>query len=125
MVNQISLVTAPDDIVQDGNRVLFINLNPEQTQLVSKCLQALENIPKLIVYVWHTEDNVDWLLDKNHKSKLILFNADNNSNDIITGYIAAQPNAYYFGTLGVLQHVNTNNILNLEQLTQLFSTHLI
>ena len=123
MSNQIILITEPDDTVQEGTRLLFVNLDPEQTQFVSACLNKLEKISTAIIYVWNTGDNTDWLLDKKLKSELILFNADS-GNDLLNGYLAAQSNSYYIGTLRMLNSVNVNQILEPEQLIELLTVHL-
>lgn len=120
MSNQIILVTEPDDTMQDGTRLLFVNLDQEQTQFVSACLNKLESISTTIIYVWNTGDNAEWLLDKKFKSKLILFNADS-GNDIVNGYLAAQSNSYYIGILRMLGGVNVNQILEQEQLINILA----
>lgn len=120
MSNQIILVTEPDDTMQDGTRLLFVNLDQEQTQFVSACLNKLESISTTIIYVWNTGDNAEWLLDKKFKSKLILFNADS-GNDIVNGYLAAQSNSYYIGILRMLGSVNVNQILEQEQLINILA----
>ena len=118
MSNQIILVTEPDDIVQDGERLLFVNLNPEQTHFVSECLGQVKELPVTIIYVWNTGDDINWLLDKKHKCTMLLFNADD-PNDLITGYLAAQPNSYYIGTLRMFNKANPNQILEQQQLTEI------
>lgn len=118
MSNQVFLISDPDDVHQDGVRVLFVNLDQEQTQFVSACLTELEQLPTVIIYVWNTGDDVEWLLDKKHKSSFILFNADN-INDIINGYLAAHKNSYYLGTLRALNKANVNQINSKDQLIDL------
>ena len=120
MSNQIILVTDPDDTVQDGKRLLFVNLSPAQTQLVSSCLNNLEEIPTVIIYVWNDGDDVDWLLDKKHKSSFMLFNAGS-PNDLVTGFMAAQHSSYYLGTLRMFNKANVNQILEPQQLTDVLS----
>lgn len=119
MISSITLVTSPDDTTQDGCRVLLVDLTPEQTQFVSDALHTVENTGKVIIYIWKTGDTVEWLLDKKHKSKHIIFNADS-TNDIITGYIAAQTNSSYLGTLKCLGAANNSAIYSLEQCASIF-----
>jgi hypothetical protein len=118
MTDKVILVTAPDDILIDGLRILLVDLDPEQTQLVSTALTQLETIPTIITYLWKTGDTVDWLLDKKHKSKLIIFNA-NSENDVIIGYMTAQPNSHYFGILKSLSIVNNSAIYNVDQISNI------
>lgn len=114
MTNSIILVTSPDDTDLDGKRILLVDLTPEQTQLVSNAISEVEGPDRIVVYLWRTGDNIDWLLDKKHKSKHIIFNADS-TNDLIVGYLTAQPNSSYLGTLKCLGGANNSAIYSLEQ----------
>jgi len=109
MSDKVIIVTAPDDVNVDGIRVLLVDLYQNQTHLLSQALSQLNNTPTIISYVWKNEESIDWLIDKKHKSDLIIFNADS-TNDLITGYMAAQSNSYYFGTLRSLHLVNKSAI---------------
>lgn len=116
MTDKIVLVTPPDDIFQDGIRLLLVDLNTDQTAILSEALKSLTESTASIAYIWHSlTDDVEWLLDKKHKSDIILFNAASD-NDLIVGYLAAQPNAYYFGTLKSLHIINSSAIYNTDQI---------
>lgn len=116
MTDKIVLVTPPDDIKTDGVRILLVDLTPAQTEILSQALFLLP--PSIdvtgIVYNWHSSDDVEWLLDKKLKSDIIVFNAES-ENDIIVGYMAAQPNSHYVGTLKLLTSVNTSAIYTVDQ----------
>ena len=118
MSDKVIIVTPPDDVQIDGLRILLIDLTHEQTNLISQSLTRLETIPTTITYVWNTSNDVQWLLDKKHKSFLKFFNADSD-NDAIIGYMAAQANSYYFGNLKSLSQVNQNAIYDTEQIFNL------
>jgi hypothetical protein len=105
MTDKVILVTPPDDILIDGIRILLVDLNSEQTQLISDALNRLTGDTTIISYMWNSKDNIDWLLDKKLKSQLIIFNADS-ENEIIVGYMAAQKNSHYFGILRSLTAAN-------------------
>lgn len=116
MTNQVIVVTPPDDVfLKDGVRVLCVDLRSEHTQVVSDAVNLLKSNETLIVYVWKKENSVNWLLDKKQKSQIILFNAESDYEQIV-GYIAAQANSYYFGTLRNLQEVNDKAIYDKDQL---------
>lgn len=120
MSDKIILVTPPDDILIDGVRVLLVNLTPDQSQIISTSLLRLENLTyPLIVYTWKSSEDYNWLLDKKHKSNLIIFNADDISTELIIGYMSAQPNSYYFGNLKDLHRVNKNAIYSAEDVLTL------
>ncbi len=117
MTDKVIVVTPPDDILVDGLRILLVDLTPDQTDLISQTLTRLETIPTIITYMWNNTNDINWLLDKKHKSDLIFFNA-NGENDVIIGYMAAQ-HSYYFGNLRSLSQVNKNAIYDTEQLFNL------
>jgi predicted DNA binding protein len=116
MSDKVLLVTAPDDVLVDGVRILLVDLVPEQQQIVSNALAQLATIPNVVLYIWNSSDDASWLLDKKSKSDTIIFNA-NSENDVIIGYMAAQSNSHYFGTLKILSLVNNSTIYNIEQVS--------
>lgn len=118
MSEKVIIVTAPDDVVYDGFRVLLVDLDNSHTAAMSQILNQLEFSNNAIFYMWKTGDDVEWLLDKKHKADYIVFNA-NSENDIIIGYLAAQKNAYYFGTLKTLDKANNRAIYNIDQILDL------
>jgi hypothetical protein len=118
MIDKIVLVTPPDDVLVDGIRLLFVDVTHPQSQMVYSVLTQFETIPTVIAYMWNSGDNIDWLIDKKHKSDIIIFNADGD-NDIIVGYLSAQPNSYYFGNLKLLSTVNRSAIYNTDQIYDL------
>lgn len=118
MTDKVVLVTPPDDFLQDGLRILLVDLDNAQGQLVSDALNSIAGFDTIIVYLWKTDSDVEWLIDKKQKSQLIIFNADS-ANDIITGYMAAQKNAHYFGTLKSLSKANNSAIYTTDQCGQL------
>lgn len=116
MTAKILVVTAPDDVGVDGVRVLAVDLTQAQGQVVSNALLRLDNIDANIInYVWHTDNNVPWLLDKKIKSDLIIFNADS-PNDLIIGYLAAFSKSFFFGALRDLHVVNNRQINDSEEI---------
>jgi hypothetical protein len=114
MSNKVLLVTPPDDVLLDGIRILLVDLVPEQQQIISDALTQLDSIPNVILYVWNSTNDINWLLDKKSKSDAIIFNADS-ENDVIIGYMAAQSNSHYFGTLKILSMVNKSTIYDTDQ----------
>lgn len=115
MSNQVIVVTSPDDVQNDGLRLLLVDLTPDQTQIISDALTQMIELPTVITYVWNSSENFDWMVGKKHKSDIIIFNADSD-NDILVGYMAAQLNSYYFGILKLLGKVNNSAIYTTEQL---------
>lgn len=119
MTDRVILVTPPDDVAaKDGVRILLVDLTSPQSKIVSDSINLLEDSQTLIVYSWTNGSDTQWLLDKKQKSQIILFNAES-TNDLITGYITAQPNAHYFGILKSLHHANDCAIYDVTQLVDL------
>jgi hypothetical protein len=123
MNDNIVAVTPPDDVLQDGDRLLLVDLTEQQMAVLSKALNEIELFNGIIFYMWRQGDDPEWLLDKKQKSKLIIFNAD--SNDHITvGYMAAQPNSCYFGTLKNLSKANIYAIYDVAQVVDILEKKL-
>ena len=118
MTEKIILVTPPDDIYLDANRLLLVNLEPDHTQFISDALNKLTKIYTTVIYIWENNNNTDWLFDKKNKSSIIIFDASN-QNELLTGYLAADPRSHYFGELRDLHVVNKRQILDIDDLVQL------
>jgi len=120
MSDQVVIVTAPDDFIQDSFRILLVDLDESQTQLVSAALLQLNHIGKLVVYKFSSGDSIAWLLDKKNKSNLIIFNADS-KNEQLVGYMCAQRKSCYFGTLKSLHLANKSAIYSVEDVVNLLT----
>lgn len=118
MTDRILLVTPPDDIQLDGLRLLLVDLDSGQSSVVSEALQRIQLDRLVVSYVWSFGQDIDWLLDKKHKSDFIIFNAES-ANEIITGYMAAQKKAYYFGQLRCLAEVNDKTLYEAQTILQI------
>lgn len=108
--DRILIATDPDDILHDGFRILAVDLDQSHSDIVSSSLLELSQV-NVILYVWKSTDNIEWLLDKKNKSDLIIFNAES-SNQTVVGYMAAQPRSCYFGILRDLNIVNNSVLLD-------------
>lgn len=114
MTDRVIIVTPPDDIEIDGIRILLVDLFQTQTQILSAAYNTLSTQHTIINYIWRNGDPVEWLINKKHRSDIVIFNADSN-NELIVGYLAAQSNSYYFGNLKLLSSANTSAIYNDSQ----------
>lgn len=118
MSDRILIVTAPDDIPLQGIRVAHVNLTSEQSGIVSSAMLQTTLPHTIINYVWTFNDPVNWLFDKITKCDLILFNA-NSPSELLIGWVSAQPQAHYFGTLKDLHIVNDQAIYSDEDILTL------
>jgi hypothetical protein len=114
MADRVLVVTYPDDSLEDGVRLLLVDLSGEQLHIVSEILARVETPTLVIAYIWKTGISTDWALDKKHKADYIIFNADS-SDQTLVGYLAAQQNSSYFGTLRSINRVNKSAILDTDQ----------
>ena len=114
--NKITIITPPDDILQDGVRILVYGCKEEHTLLISSVIYQLEDCKPTIIYVSNGQNDNEWTLDKKLKCSIIVFNAEAEDQTMI-GYLAGQTNSYYFGQLRTLNTVNSNRIDSKEQLT--------
>lgn len=116
MKNKITIITPPDDVTEDGIRILVYGCKEEQTLLISSVIYEIKECKPTIIYVCNGQDNSEWALDKKLKCSIIVFNAEAEDQTMI-GYLAGQTNSYYFGQLRTLNTVNSNRIDSKEQLT--------
>jgi hypothetical protein len=123
MTEKVLVVTRPDDVVLDGFRLLLVDLDSEQTKIISDVLLEITSSYTIITYMWGANDDSYWLLDKKAKSNLIIFNA-NSQSELVVGYIAAQRNSHYFGTLKNLAQANTKAIYGSEDCKALITLNL-
>jgi hypothetical protein len=118
MTDKILIVTAPDDTVVQGIRIVYVDLNQEQQAVISSALMQTSLTYSIINYIWNVGDSIEWLADKFIKSDLVIFNADS-FNQLIVGWVAGHHRSYYFGTLKDLHIVNTRAIYNVEDILTL------
>jgi hypothetical protein len=123
MTDKVFVVTAPDDVRLDGLRLLLINLKPEYTQIISDALAQIESSVNLIVYVAQTDKDINWFLEKKNMSDLMIFDA-NSEDQFIAGYLGAQPNSFYFGSLKYLSLINNSAIYDTTQVVELLEKSL-
>ena len=123
MTGQVLVVTTPDDVMIDGFRLLLVDLDADQTKTISDSLLKISSDTSVITYMWGSNDDSYWLLDKKAKSDLIIFNA-NSQNELIVGYMAAQKNSHYFGTLKTLAQANAKAIYASEDCESLITFNL-
>ena len=118
MTDKVLIATSPDDVLVDGFRLLLVDLDSNQTKVLSDTLLSLKLETTVIVYLWAGTDPISWLLDKRAKANLIIFNADS-ANELIVGYMSAQKKSHYFGNLKLLAGANSSVLYALEDCTTL------
>jgi hypothetical protein len=114
MTERVLIVTDPDDTLEQAVRIAIVGLTPDQSLIISQALTELDIGSCIVSYKWDNGDTVNWLFDKLYKSDVIFFNAVY-SDQTLVGYLAAQYNSYYFGTLRTLKEVNKSEIYSVDQ----------
>ena len=118
MSDKILVATYPDDTLLQGIRIAHLDLTEEQGQIVSNALFLPKFHTPIINYVWKPYEPLEWLFDKLYKSDLIIFNAESD-NQTLVGWLAAQSNSYYFGTLKDLHLANDRAIYSVDDISTL------
>jgi len=120
MTDKVLLVSNPDDILEDGARILLVDLNSDQSDIVSQSLLNSNSDIQSIVYTWFNGDSLEWLFDKALKSDIIIFNAES-ENQTLVGYFAGKSNSYYFGNLKSLYIIKKTAIYDVGQCSELLN----
>jgi hypothetical protein len=123
--DRILVVTPPDDTLLQGIRIVHVELTEEHSAIVSNALMQTTLPHTIINYVWRMGDSVAWLMDKIVKADLVIFNASPENNgaiELIIGWVAAQPQSYYFGNLKDLHMVNDRAIYSVGEILTLLET---
>lgn len=123
MNDKIFLISPPDDLPDDGLRILLVGLTTDQNELISSTLSQIEYKNKTLFYIWNVGDSISWLMDKKLKSHLIIFNAQSSHQGIV-GYMAAQPNSCYLGDLRDLNIINNSVLLDKESVVDILETYI-
>lgn len=118
MKDKIVAVTCPDDVLQNGDRCLLFDLTEDQMAMISAAMNKIETFYNVIFYISKSSDDYNWLLDKKLKSDLIIFNADS-EDQVTVGYLSAQPNSCYFGTLKNISATNKNAIYDVTNIVNI------
>lgn len=118
--NKITLITPPDFFENENCSILFINLNENDQDNVSKWL-ADNNLSKhLNIYFYSNENNISWLLYATARSmyRFIDLNSIDDTTSIIASYILGKTNTYYKcdsdKITETIKHINQNRIFEIE-----------
>lgn len=114
MTDKITIVTYPDDYLENGKRLLLVDLDLAQKELVSRAMLSVDTRDNLICYSYQSNEDIEWAVDKSLKSQLIVVNA-NSSNQVLVGYFLAKSNCYYLGDLKGLNNIIARVIYDSDQ----------
>lgn len=120
MTDKITIVTYPDDYLENGNRLLLVDLDLQQKEMISRALLTIDKQDNLICYSYQATEDATWAIDKSLKSQLIVVNA-NSLNQILVGYLLSKSNCYYIGHLKGLNNIVSKVIHDTDQFVNILN----
>jgi long-subunit acyl-CoA synthetase (AMP-forming) len=120
MSGKITLITPPDIFENFNESVMFMHIDNDEQDIISKFLgdHGLEN--DLNFYVYSGENNLDWIFYALNLCEHKYINLDyyNNITQALSGYILAHSNVYYKVTdknlAAIYNHINHNRVDNVN-----------
>jgi len=124
-MNKITLITPPD-IFENSNRgILFVHLNEQEQDFVSRWLSDGGLNADLNFYVYDGQPNVDWFFYTLSLCEYKYFNLDE-CNDVtraLAGYVLAKNNVFYTtedkNLHALYSHINQNKISDIQQFLEI------
>lgn len=117
-MNKISIVTSPDYYHANTKRVLLINPSAEEKNLVHEWLK--DNDVEMVLYVYNSDNNIEWLLNIADSVESTYFNIDN-TTDISYNYISyliSKPKVTYKSEKLDYSILNKDRIYNIDEYIQ-------
>lgn len=118
MSDKILVITEPDDYFDDAIRLLFVDLDSNQTKMFTKPLLDIPTEKSIVCYYWALDTSMTWLLDKLAKSHLIFFNNDSSHRELV-GFLTANSKAYGLGNNRFLGKFINRNIVDSDEIKSL------
>ena len=122
-MTKVNLITSPDRIFNDTEKVLLIHPSTElQSEFQQKVLENIEE--DLDVYIFDipkpTSDEIDWLLVSVEMVDYIIADTDNCESQVrmLLGYILAKSKTYWLTNAenSVYNHLSRKRIYNLDNI---------
>lgn len=120
MDGKLTLITPPDIFENHNTSILFLHLNEEDQNAVSKWLSTNDIKQDLNLYVYNGEPNAPWLFYAMNRCeyKYIDINDVNYITQALGGYILGKSGVYYKvdddNLSALYSHINTNRIDRIE-----------
>lgn len=120
MTLKITLITPPDFYENENQSILFMHLNEQDQEIVSKWLSNSTVNQHLNFYLYSGEVDIKWLLHAVAISthKFIDLNYANKVSETLASYLLAKNNFYYklddVNLTQIYNMVNTNRVSNIE-----------
>ena len=124
MEGKITLITPPDVFENESFSIIFIHLNDEDQELVSKWLSESNIDLDVNIYFYSGETDMPWFFHAMAISEYKYINLDdlNNITSTLSVYVLGKKNTYYKTTdenvAAICQHINQNRITKIESFLQ-------
>lgn len=120
MEGKITLITPPDVFENDSYSILFVHLNEEDQEIVSKWLASTDIKQNVNIYFYSGEAELNWFFHAAAISeyKYIDLDSVNTITNVLSGYILGKKNTYYKtndeNVSAVCHYINQNRITKIE-----------
>jgi len=124
MEGKITLITPPDVFENESFSILFIHLDDEDQEIVSKWLSESTIKFNVNIYFYSGETDMPWFFHAMAISEYKYINLDglNNITSTLSGYVLGKTNTHYKTTdenvAAVCQHINQNRLTKIESFLQ-------
>lgn len=120
MQGKILLITPPDIFENSNESILFVHLNDNEQELVSKWLADSNLEDSLNLYVFEGEENISWFLYAMARCEHKYINLDeiNSVTQALSGYALGKTGVYYKTSneelAKIYSHINQNRVDHVE-----------
>ena len=120
MTNKITLITPPDFYENSNFSVLFMGLDEEQQDVVSRWLAENPVYPDTNIYFYQGEPNIPWLLYALNRSdaKFLNYNSGYAIRNLLGSYMLGKSNMFYTTSDEniklLMSHISNSYIPNVE-----------
>lgn len=120
MKNKITLITPPDYYENYNRSILFICVNEQDQEKITKWFSNSSYNQDLNVYFYSGEDQMEWLLWSVARANHTFIDLDTDSQIIksISGYLVSRPNVYMQThneqTARIFSYINANQVPDID-----------
>lgn len=120
MKEKIVLITPPDIFENSNLSVLFVHLNEQDQDIVSKWLAETEHKENMNFYVYDGQDNIDWFFYAANRCEYKYIDLDyaNSITQNLASYMLGKNNFYYKTSndnlAALFSFINNNRISKIE-----------
>ena len=120
MEGKITLITPPDIFENESYSILFVHLNEDDQEVVSKWMATANIKQNVNIYFYSGETELNWFLHAAAISEYKYIDLDgvNTITNVLSGYLLGKKNTYYKTSneniSSVCHYINQNRITKIE-----------